>query len=133
VDNHWQHLWKKELPKALEAIRKLDPTLSTLSSALNIKNVPERKTHFGKQLAKLCGEDAGTMSKWISMMETSAMCGNVGADVSKAIESTFKNNVDNGACSILNDQMMQCGCSMDNVLQSLRTDNTNAINLFFER
>lgn len=76
---------EKELPKALEAIRKLDPTLSTLSSALNIKNVPERKTHFGKQLAKLCGEDAGTMSEWISMMETSAMCGNVGVDVSEAI------------------------------------------------
>jgi len=64
-----------ELSTALRHIGSSDPSLSTLASALNAKNVPPRKTNFGKELAKLCGEDASFMSDWISMMETAYMCG----------------------------------------------------------
>merc|ERR1712146_640925 len=64
-----------ELSTALRHIGSSDPSLSTLASALNAKNVPPRKTNFGKELAKLCGEDASVMSDWISMMETAYMCG----------------------------------------------------------
>merc|ERR1711998_559810 len=66
---------KHELSAALRHIGSSDPSLSTLASALNAKNVPTRKTSFGKELAKLCGEDASAMSDWISMMETAYMCG----------------------------------------------------------
>lgn len=66
---------EEELPKALDSIRKLDPSKSTIVSQLNTKNVPQRKSSFGKILAKNCGEDAAVMTEWISMMEDSVMCG----------------------------------------------------------
>merc|ERR1719498_1300952 len=48
---------------------------------LNVKNVPKRETEFGQRLAKACGEDAATMSKWIGMMEAATMADTgIGAD-----------------------------------------------------
>lgn len=74
-----------DLPKILQAIRLQDPEISTLYAALNVKNVPSRKTEFGQKLANLCGEDAATMTSWISMMEAATMENLEGVSAAKMI------------------------------------------------